>query len=82
LGEEVSREKETARHFGITERTVRAYLSNIYTKLNVDSRSSAVAVALGQGNNIKRVVYFAFVRYHVYCKIKVSHLGGIFTSEK
>ncbi|GAC1357897.1 MAG: hypothetical protein NVS4B11_33310 [Ktedonobacteraceae bacterium] len=36
-------------HLGITERTVRAYLTNIYTKLNVDSRSSAVAVAMKQG---------------------------------
>ncbi|HEY6409057.1 MAG TPA: LuxR C-terminal-related transcriptional regulator, partial [Ktedonobacteraceae bacterium] len=33
----------------ITERTVRAYLTNIYTKLNVDSRSSAVAVAMERG---------------------------------
>lgn len=43
------RSKEIARHLGITERTVRAYLTNIYTKLNVDSRSSAVAVALEHG---------------------------------
>lgn len=43
------RSKEIARRLGITERTVRAYLTNIYTKLNVDSRSSAVAVALEHG---------------------------------
>ena len=34
------RSKEIAAHLGITERTVRAYLTNIYTKLNVDSRAS------------------------------------------
>ena len=43
------RSKEIAAHLGITERTVRAYLTNIYTKLNVDSRSSAVAVAMKKG---------------------------------
>lgn len=43
------RSKEIAHHLGITERTVRAYLTSIYTKLNVDSRSSAVAVALKYG---------------------------------
>jgi NarL family two-component system response regulator YdfI len=43
------RSKEIAMRLGITERTVRAYLTNIYTKLNVDSRASAVAVALAQG---------------------------------
>lgn len=43
------RSKEIARHLGITERTVRAYLTSIYTKLDVDSRSSAVAVALQYG---------------------------------
>ncbi len=43
------RSKEIASHLCITERTVRAYLTNIYTKLNVDSRSSAVAVALQHG---------------------------------
>jgi NarL family two-component system response regulator YdfI len=43
------RSKEIAAHLGITERTVRAYLTNIYTKLNVDSRASAVAVAMERG---------------------------------
>ena len=43
------RSKEIAAHLGITERTVRAYLTNIYTKLNVDSRTSAVAVAMERG---------------------------------
>ena len=43
------RSKEIAAHLGITERTVRAYLTSIYTKLNVDSRSSAVAVAMKLG---------------------------------
>ena len=43
------RSKEIAKRLGITERTVRAYLTNIYTKLNVDSRASAVANALKHG---------------------------------
>ncbi len=43
------RSKEIAARLGITERTVRAYLSSIYTKLNVDSRAAAVAVALEYG---------------------------------
>lgn len=43
------RSKEIAVQLGITERTVRAYLTNIYTKLNMDSRASAVAVALAHG---------------------------------
>ena len=43
------RSKEIARRLGITERTVRAYLTTIYTKLNVDSRASAVAAALERG---------------------------------
>lgn len=43
------RSKEIALRLGITERTVRAYLTNIYTKLDVDSRSSAVAVAVARG---------------------------------
>lgn len=43
------RSKEIAAHLGITERTVRAYLTSIYTKLNVDSRSSAVAIAMKHG---------------------------------
>jgi NarL family two-component system response regulator YdfI len=46
LGE---RSKEIAAHLGITERTVRAYLTSIYTKLNVDSRAAAVATAFEHG---------------------------------
>ncbi|BCL78615.1 DNA-binding response regulator [Ktedonobacteria bacterium brp13] len=40
------RSKEIAAALKITERTVRGHLTNIYTKLGVDSRASAVAVAL------------------------------------
>lgn len=43
------RSKEIAAHLGLTERTVGAYLTTIYTKLGVDSRASAVAVAIGRG---------------------------------
>jgi two-component system, NarL family, response regulator YdfI len=43
------RSKEIAAHLGITERTVKTYLSSIYTKLGVDSRASAVAKAIGSG---------------------------------
>ena len=43
------RSKETAARLGITERTIGAYMTNIFTKLNVDSRASAVAVALEKG---------------------------------
>lgn len=32
-----------------TERTVKTYLSSIYSKLGVDSRASAVAKAIGSG---------------------------------
>jgi NarL family two-component system response regulator YdfI len=46
LGE---RSKEIAAHLGITERTVKTYLSNIYMKLEVDSRASAVAKAIKNG---------------------------------
>lgn len=38
--------KEIAFDFGISERTVKAHLTSIYSKLEVDSRSKAVAVAL------------------------------------
>ena len=43
------RSKEVALRLGITERTVRAYLTSIYTKLDVDSRSAAVARAVEHG---------------------------------
>ena len=38
--------KEIAIDMGITERTVKAHLTNIYRKLEVNSRSEAVAVAI------------------------------------
>ncbi|MDF2881414.1 MAG: response regulator containing a CheY-like receiver domain and an DNA-binding domain [Clostridiaceae bacterium] len=41
--------KEIAFDMGISERTVKAHLTNIYSKLKVDSRSEAVAVAIEQG---------------------------------
>jgi NarL family two-component system response regulator YdfI len=41
--------KEIAIDMGISERTVKAYLTNIYNKLNVNSRSEAVAVAIRHG---------------------------------
>jgi NarL family two-component system response regulator YdfI len=43
------RSKEIARKLGITERTVKAHLTNIYNKLGVDSRAAAVAVAVRKG---------------------------------
>jgi len=43
------RNKEIAIRLGVTERTVRAHLSTIYMKLNVDSRAQAVAVAIERG---------------------------------
>ena len=46
LGE---RSKEIATHLGISERTVKAHLASIYTKLDVDSPASAVAVAIERG---------------------------------
>jgi NarL family two-component system response regulator YdfI len=41
--------KEIALDMGISERTVKAHLTNIYSKLKVDSRSEAVAVAIEGG---------------------------------
>ena len=38
--------KEIAFYMGIAERTVKAYLTNIYNKLGVNSRSEAVAVSI------------------------------------
>jgi NarL family two-component system response regulator YdfI len=43
------RNKEIAAHMGITGRTVEAYLTSIYTKLNVDSRSAAIVAAIERG---------------------------------
>ncbi|OAB38357.1 response regulator [Paenibacillus glacialis] len=43
------RSKEIAGDMGISERTVKAHLTNIYNKLGVDSRSQAVAVAIERG---------------------------------
>ena len=43
------RSKEIAIHLGISVRTVGAHLASIYSKLGVDSRASAVAVALERG---------------------------------
>ena len=40
------RNKEIARTLGVTERTVKAHLTNIYNKLGVDSRAAAVSVAI------------------------------------
>ena len=39
------RNKEIASRLGITARTVKAHLTNIYNKLGVDSRAAAVSVA-------------------------------------
>ena len=43
------RSKEIAYRLGITERTVKAHLSNIYSKLGVDSRAAAVSEAMRKG---------------------------------
>lgn len=43
------RSKEIALRLGISERTVKAYLANIYEKLSVDSRAAAVAIATQRG---------------------------------
>ncbi|MBT2293154.1 response regulator transcription factor [Paenibacillus albidus] len=41
--------KEIAFDMGVTERTVKAHLTSIYSKLGVDSRSQAVATAMERG---------------------------------
>jgi len=43
------RSKEVASHLNISERTVKAHLANIYSKLGVDSRAAAIAVASQKG---------------------------------
>jgi two-component system, NarL family, response regulator YdfI len=43
------RNKEIALRLGVTEHTIKAHLSSIYTKLDVDSRASAVARAIELG---------------------------------
>ncbi|CAM3432335.1 response regulator [Marinicrinis lubricantis] len=44
-----ARNKEIAFDMGISERTVKAHLTNIYNKLGVDSRSEAIAVSIERG---------------------------------
>ena len=44
-----ARNKEIAYKLGITERTVKAHLSHIFQKLNVDARAAAVAAAAKVG---------------------------------
>ncbi|MCK4488873.1 MAG: response regulator transcription factor [Anaerolineales bacterium] len=46
---EGARNKEIAYKLGITERTVKAHLSHIFQKLNVDARAAAVAAAARSG---------------------------------
>ena len=43
------RSKEIALHLGISERTVKAHLASIYSKLGVDSRAAAIAIAAQRG---------------------------------
>jgi NarL family two-component system response regulator YdfI len=43
------RSKEIAARMGISRRTVEAYLTSIYTKLQVDSRSAAIVAAIERG---------------------------------
>lgn len=43
------RSKEVAGRLGISERTVKAHLASIYSKLGVDSRAAAIAVAAEKG---------------------------------
>ena len=43
------RNKEIALALGVTERTVKAHLTNVYDKLGVDSRAGAVSTAIQRG---------------------------------
>ena len=43
------RSKEVAVQLGISERTVKAHLGNIYSKLGVDSRAAAISIAAQKG---------------------------------
>ncbi len=43
------RNKEIALQLGVTERTIKAHLTNVYNKLGVDSRAAAVAIAIQRG---------------------------------
>jgi DNA-binding NarL/FixJ family response regulator len=43
------RNKEMASELGISEETVHAHVKNIFTKLNVNDRTAALAMALRRG---------------------------------
>ncbi len=43
------RNKEIAYRLGISERTIKAHLTNVYNKLGVDSRAAAVSTAMLRG---------------------------------
>ena len=43
------RNKEIALQLGVTERTIKAHLTNVYNKLGVDSRAAAVSVGIRRG---------------------------------
>ena len=43
------RNKEIALQLGVTERTIKAHLTNVYNKLGVDSRAAAVSVGIQRG---------------------------------